>query len=93
MGEDDATKVLRRIHEQHNPRNRSIDIWLREHESERERFIEFCQAFSDLRFSVRPPMAMQSLLDALLADENLGFDLDSLPALRNWIKDEFPSDG
>ena len=74
-------------------RNRAIDLWLRANPGQDEQFHEFVRAFLDIRDEVGPkPMALQSLLDALLADDALGFDVESLPALRTWVREEFPDD-
>ena len=68
-------------------------MWLRANPGQDERFHEFVRAFLDIRDEVGPkPMALQSLLDALLADDALGFDVESLPALRPWVREEFPDD-
>jgi len=90
MGEpkDDLLKIH---NEKWAGRNRAIDLWLRGHPEQAERFQTFVQAFLDIRDEVGPkPMALQSLLDALLLDEDLDFDVESLPALRTYIREEFP---
>jgi hypothetical protein len=56
-----------------------------------ERFTSFIESWLSIRNEVGPkPMAMQSLHEALLLDEELQFDVESLAALRTWIKEEYP---
>ena len=57
-----------------------------------ERFINFVESWIAIRNDVGPkPMALQSLHEALMLDDALNFDVDSITSLRTWIRDEYPN--
>ena len=91
MGE--PREDLLKIHNQKwGGRNRAIDHWMRSNPEQVERFTSFIESWLSIRNEVGPkPMALQSLLDALLLDQELGFDVESLPALRTYVREEFPN--
>jgi len=91
MGEP-KDELLKIHNEKWNGRNRAIDHWMRANPEKVERFVNFVESWINIRNDVGPrPMALQSLHEALLLDESLQFDVESLPALRTWIKEEYPN--
>ena len=91
MGEP-RDELLKIHNEKTGGRNRAIDRWMKANPDQVERFLNFVESWIAIKDEVGPrPMALQSLLDALLLDESLNFDVDGITALRTWIKDAYPN--
>jgi hypothetical protein len=91
MGEP-RDELLKIHNEKTGGRNRAIDRWMKANPEQVERFLNFVESWIAIKDEVGPrPMALQSLLDALLLDESLNFDVDGITALRTWIKDAYPN--
>lgn len=90
MGEP-RDELLRIHNEKSGGRNRAIDRWMKANPDQVERFINFVESWIAIKDEVGPkPMALQSLLDALLLDDSLNYDVEGINALRSWVREEYP---